>query len=122
MRRDINLVIKILEYFEARDETSVIRELKIPGYDNRIVAYHVRRMYEADFLDAEALTSKSTGSRLIDVWPFGLTWQGHEFLDAMKGKGVAAKVRGRLGGSLSEVPFVLIKELALYYFRKGLGL
>ncbi len=122
MKRDMNLVIKILEYLEARDEISVIKEIEIPDYDRRFVAYHVRRMYEGGLLDAEALTSKSTETRLIDVWPFGLTWQGHEFLDAMRGKGVAAKVRQKLGDSLSQVPFTLIKELALSFFRQELGL
>lgn len=63
-----------------------------------------------------------TETRLIDVWPFGLTWQGHEFLDAMRDKGVAEKVRQRLGDSLSQVPFTLIKELALSFFRQQLGL
>ncbi len=122
MKRDMNLVIKILEYFEARDEISIIKKVEIPGYDSGIVAYHVRRMYEGGLLDAEVLTSKSTETRLIDVWPFGLTWQGHEFMDAFRGNGVAVKVRQKLGESFGQVPFILIKELALFFFRQGLGL
>lgn len=122
MKRDIELVIKILEYLEEREEVSVIKELEIPGYDKGVVAYHVRRMYEGGLLDAEAVTSKTTETRLIDVLPFGLTWQGHEFLDAMRNKGVAEKVRQRLGGSLREVPFTLVKELALSIGRQQLGL
>lgn len=57
MKRDMDLVIKILEYLEAREEISVIRELEIPGYDQGVVAYHVCRMYEGGLLDAEAWTS-----------------------------------------------------------------
>ena len=75
--------------------------------------YHCRRMYEAGLLDAEAETSSTNNSRLITVYPFGLTWEGHEFLDAMRNKTVGAEVRKRLGGALADAPFTLIKELAL---------
>jgi hypothetical protein len=40
----------------------------------------------------------------------------------MKSKGVAEKVRQKLGDSFSQVPFILIKELALFYNRQHLGL
>ncbi|OPL10048.1 MAG: hypothetical protein AVO34_12385 [Firmicutes bacterium ML8_F2] len=122
MKRDMILVIKILEYFENRDEVSVIKELRIPGYDDRVVAYHVRRMYEGGLLDAETLNSTTTETRLIIVWPFGLTWQGHEFLDAIRSKGVTEKLKKRLGETLSQVPFILIKELAIAFGRQQIGL
>jgi hypothetical protein len=79
-------------------------------------------MYEAGLLDAEAIVSKTTPTRLVDVWPFGLTWEGHEFLDAMRNDTVANKVRSRLGGALANVPVTLIAELALAVARAQLGL
>jgi hypothetical protein len=33
MKRDMDLVIKILEYLDAREKVSVIREFDMPGYD-----------------------------------------------------------------------------------------
>lgn len=122
MKRDMELVLKILEYMEQRKEISVIQRLQIPGYDDGVVAYHLRRMYEAGLLDAEAVTSSTTEARLINVLPFGLTWQGHEFLDSMRNKTVAKTVRERLGNTLSDVPFTLIRELALAVGRRQLGL
>ena len=122
MKRDMMLVIKILKYFEEREEVSVIQELQMPGYDDRVVAYHVRRMYEADLLDAETINSKSTEARIIEVWPFGLTWHGHEFLDAIRDDNISRKLKNRLGETLSQVPFILIKELAITLGRQQLGL
>ena len=122
MKRDMELVLKVLEFFEQRQDISVVEKVEIPGYDNRVVAYHCRRMYEAGLLDAETVTSKTTSVRLIKVLPFGLSWQGHEFLDAMRNQTVAEKVRRRLGGTLADVPFALIKELALAIGREQLGL
>ena len=124
MKRDMDLVIKILEYFEERKDMSPVKRFDdmIPSYDKDIVIYHVHRMHEAGLLNSEIMTydNKPSG-RLARVYPVGLTWQGHEFIDAMRGKGVAEKVRRKLGNSLSQVPFTLIKELALSYFSQQLG-
>lgn len=122
MKRDMELVLKILDHLESREEISVIPKLNIDGHDVGVVAYHLRRMYEAGLLDAEAVCSSTTEGRLVNVLPFGLTWQGHEFLDAMRNDGVARKVRNRLGGQLANVPFALIQELALAFGRESLGL
>lgn len=122
MKRDMELVLTILEFLEKRQEISVIEKLELPGQDTRHIAYHLCRMYEAGLIDAEAVTSSTTKMRLIKVLPFGLTWQGHEFLDALRNKTVAAEVRKRLGGAIAEVPFTLIKEMALAIGRAHLGL
>jgi len=122
MKRDMNLVLEILRKLEDRDEVSVIEQMEVPGYDNLLVAYHLHRMYEAGLLDAETINSSSTESRIIKVLPFGLTWEGHEFLDSMRQETVANAVRRRLGNTLSGVPFTLIRELALAIGRGQLGL
>ena len=122
MKRDFTLILKILEYFEEREEISIVPKLQIEGYDDNVVAYHVRRMYEAGLLDAEAVTSSTTESRLINVLPFGLRWDGHEFLDSIRQKGVLNKLKERLGNALTEVPFSVIKALALAYVKEQFGL
>lgn len=125
MKRDIELVLKILKVLEEREDVSMvgdIEDLKLPDYDNRVVNYHLLRMYEAELIDAEAVTSSTTKTRLIQVYPFGLTWQGHEFLDAMKNQSVFSKVKEKLRGKLDDIPFVLLKELALKFAREQLGL
>jgi hypothetical protein len=45
MKRDIELVLKILEHLEKRDEISVIQNVEIPEQDLRVVAYHCRPAY-----------------------------------------------------------------------------
>lgn len=122
MKRDMDLVLEILRYFEEREEVSVLQNLSLPGYEDRVVAYHLRRMYEGGLLDAETITSSTTETRLINVLPFGLTWEGHEFLDSMRSEGVLQQVKSRLGGALSEVPYTLLRELALSIGRAQLGL
>ncbi|UDL04676.1 DUF2513 domain-containing protein [Marinobacter sp. CA1] len=122
MQRDMELVIKVLEFLENRDEISVVEKLHIDGFDDRVVAYHLRRMFEAGLLDAESTNSKTTPDRIITVYPFGLSWEGHEFLDSMRNETVAAQVRQKLGSSLANVPFTIIRELALALGRTQVGL
>ncbi|MCH8542420.1 MAG: DUF2513 domain-containing protein [Alcanivorax sp.] len=122
MKRDMELVIKILDHLERREEIGVIGKLQIDGYDDRVVAYHLRRMFEAGLLDAESTNSNTTPQRVITVYPFGLSWEGHEFLDAMHNETVAAQVRRKLGSTLSDVPFAIIRELALTLGRAHVGL
>jgi hypothetical protein len=122
MKRDMELVLLILQQLEERDSGSVIEKMQIDGYDDRVVSYHLSRMYEACLIDAETITSTTTPERLIRVLPFGLSWSGHEFLDSLRNKSVLNKVKTRIGNSLSDVPFTLIKELALAIGRDQLGL
>jgi hypothetical protein len=122
MKRDFELVVKILKHFEEREEISIVPELKISGYNDGVVAYHVRRMFEGGLLDAETVTSSSTETRLINVLPFGLTWEGHEFLDSVRQKSVIEKIKGRLGGGIVDVPFAVIKGLALAFVKDQAGL
>ncbi len=93
MKRDLGLVMKILDILAEREEVSVIQRMEVEGYDERVVAYHLRRMHEAGLLDAEAIVSPSTESRLISVLPFGLSWAGHEFHDSMKNKTVTSQLK-----------------------------
>jgi hypothetical protein len=118
----MELVVKILEHLNEREEISVIQDLSIDGYSRDAVAYHVRRMHEAGLLDAEVITSSTTPTRLINVLPFGLSWEGHEFLDAVRHKGVWAKLKTKAKDLGGDLPFTLLKELALVTLRTEMGL
>jgi len=122
MKRNLDLIIKILEYFEAREEISIVEKLTLDGFDDNTVAYHLRRMYEAGLLDAETVTSSTTETRIIRVLPFGLIWEGHEFLDLIRQSSVKAKIKERLGGTISDIPFSVVKDLALSFAKDLAGL
>lgn len=122
MKRDMNLVVELLKYFEKREEIGIDQNVAIPEYDEHQVQYHLRRMFEAGLLDAEATYSTTTKTRIITVYPFGLTWQGHEFLDALRGEGVLSSIKEKVGGSISEIPFSILKELAINASRVAVGL
>lgn len=71
MKRDIELVKRILEHFEAKTDWGGEKGLNIDGYDQKIVGYHVDIMYEAGLLNGEAISTEN--GRIWDVIPFRLT-------------------------------------------------
>jgi hypothetical protein len=111
MKRNLDLIKSILEYFECKDDWNHEKDLEIENYDSKIVSYHIQIMYEAGLLNGEAVTS-NTG-RIYDVIPFRLTWQGHEFLDNIKDKNRWKKIKQIVltkGGNFS---IEIVKNLAI---------
>jgi hypothetical protein len=83
MKRDIELVKQILTYFETKTDWQGESEVKIEGYEAKVINYHIHIMYEGGLLNGEP--SKTKEGRVYGVLPFRLTWKGHEFLDNTKG-------------------------------------
>jgi len=124
MKRDLNLVRDILIFFEERNSSSIVEFEEIAAAtgqsDVRIVAYHVRLMWQANFLTCELIKS-STSDRVINALPFELTWDGHEFLRLSREKAWEA-VKQRLGDGFFDTSFDVLKALLIEYAKRQLGL
>ena len=70
----------------------------------------------------EANRSTSNPDRLIEVFPFGLTWEGHEFLEAARNGGFWNQAKERLMKVTGGLAVDLLKALLVQYAKKGLGL
>ena len=86
MKRDMELIRELLLYFESKPGPSMLMpaDVEIPGHEPPDVHYHILLLCEAGFLTCERLESSTTPSRLVDAYPFDLSWAGHEFLDAAR--------------------------------------
>jgi len=89
MQRDMDLIRKIMLAVEEAASTLGTIEVKIDGYTDQQVAYHVALLREAGLLHAVDLSSKSG----LDFRPTRLTWAGHEFLDAARNDTIWRKGR-----------------------------
>ena len=115
MKRDFDLVRKLLIYFEEKSGAGVTENLQVEGYDDSTVMYHLNLMYDARLLNCEAMCSSTTPGRVIRVLPFDLTWEGHEFLSKVRNEGVWQRIKSTIttkGGSLA---FSVVNELATKY-------
>jgi hypothetical protein len=69
-------------------------ELAVDGYSPADIAYHLRLLKDA------GLIGPPTASQLGTAIPFdGLTWAGHDYLDAVRGPEVWRKTKQGASGS-----------------------
>lgn len=117
--RDMELVRQILLEIEKRPPWSGWIDLKLPGYSNEVISYHVMLLNEAGLITAVSLTT-STGSAFEDWRPIRLTWQGYEFLEAVRDDKRWEKVKAEMskgGGFVYEIA----KSIALDFFEEEIN-
>ena len=87
MRRDMDLIRRLLEYAEAKESIEPIPAPEIGGYYDDQIHYHLRLCQEAGYLRVEAMETRGVGAprRAVHYRIIELTWRGHEQLAAMRG-------------------------------------
>jgi hypothetical protein len=127
MQRDMDLIRDLLlgiEQDQRLDGTCYIvpdqqDNFGIIGIKNNSlqeVAYHLAMLIEAGFVEGD----KGTLDRAMPGIT-KLTWQGHEFLDAIRDPGIWGKTKERLKG-LPSAGIAIIGEIAKAEIKKHLGL
>jgi hypothetical protein len=94
MKRDFDLVRTILKEIESRPAGDFIRGLSIDGRTQAEVDEHVRIMIDAGLLDGQPKTMMLAGYRPTFIR--GLSWHGHDFLDAARDDSIWKKVREKV--------------------------
>ena len=84
MKRDWELIRKILlAAEELEDPQGYISPNDIQGYPPEKVSYHMKLLIEAGLVEG---TCTKALNRAPWCMVFGLTWEGHEFLDAIRNR------------------------------------
>ena len=94
--------------FEKKNNFHSSEELTLDGESKAVVLYQIKLLYEAGLIDAIDASSKSGPGYFVDC----LTWQGHEFLDAIRDETIWSKVKGKLSSFGGTLPFDIILQLA----------
>lgn len=117
MRRDFELIRKILAKVEEMPARGELRRLPIDGYDTDTVTAHVQMLADEGFIEANI--SNPRGGQ---VHITRMMWKGHDFYDAMKDEGIWKKAKDTVlkpvGGVAFEVLLAWLKAEAV----KQLGL
>jgi len=111
MKRDFDLIRELLLHFEMKNSSGVEQRPEIDGYDDEVIGYHLRLMHDASFIRAELIKS-TTSDRVVQVWPFELTWQGHEFLDTVRDEEVWRKILDVVAQKGGSMAFAVIQKIA----------
>lgn len=79
MKRDMELVRKILIILSEHQHGYAPRNFAVEGYTEEQVGYHCLLLGEAGLL--EVVESSSMGEDSPNAIPVRLTWYGHEFIE-----------------------------------------
>jgi len=120
MNRDFDLVRKLLIFFRDKEGPEPVKVPPIEGYSETNIKYHCVLLYDAEMLRCEPVTS-NTSDRVIEVLPFELTWDGHEFADKILNETVWNRIREKIAASGGALAFSVIRQLATKYSLESVG-
>jgi hypothetical protein len=109
MIRDLDLVRKILLEIESQKNGPNSKAIKIEGYSQEEIDYHLSIMYDAGLFSAATANRCGPNYRLII--PTGLTWAGHDFLDACRDEKRWTKAKEIVAKMGTGVTFEVLKTI-----------
>ena len=118
MKRDMDLVRKILFAIEGAPYAMLGIDLKLDGYSTEDVQFHLELLDEANLL---RMAPESYRSAQELPKPMRLTWEGCEFLDAARNDDIWHKAKQALlpiGG----FAFEILKPLLVDLVKQQVGL
>jgi predicted transcriptional regulator len=98
-----------LQQIEEKSGGIRIVEIDLTDYTPLQVSYHIMQLHQAGFIKAHDTTTTAGFSWEATT----LTWEGHEFLDAIRSDTVWKKIKDTVKEKGVEMPFAILKSLAL---------
>ena len=122
MKRDMELVRDILLAIEASNTSPLDRvPLQSPGHSEEEISYHVELLARAGLIDANDASSFDG-----HCWyAKSLTWNGHEFLDAVRDPEVWRRTKegaSKAGNASIEFIWELAKAYGKHVIKERLGI
>jgi len=117
MKRNLDLVRDILLEIEQQPDRHTWFSLQFEGVTLQEIDQHLLLLQDAGFIH---LTRK-TSSNEDTVFAARLTWQGHEFLEAVKSDERWDRLKAAMSGTGGFVAEVA-KDLAISWMKRELGL
>jgi hypothetical protein len=118
MKRDMELIRKILFFLESRVFLKAEFDLPIEGYERDVVRYHILLLAQAGLIDFEPEKTKT--GRIVRAHVLGLNWAGHEFLDSVRSEKVWKKLLKYAKDKGGSLPFDLLKSLGAELIKESL--
>lgn len=110
MKRDMDLVRKILLKIEEEYVSTPIYNLTIEGYDMETVAYHCEILHEAGLVsDYEA---QYGDDEIVIFGVGGLTWEGCDYLDKVRDDSIWQKTKSAIKEKSLPLIFDTIKTIS----------
>ena len=118
MKRDWDLIREVLLKIEEKADT-VVAELDVEGFPPAEINYQLRLLYGADLIECVVAEYRDKDPT---YWPKTLTWEGHDFLDAIRNEDVWTKTKTTVEDKVGSVTFEVLKAIAIEIAKGMLGL
>ena len=118
MKRDLDLIRKILFKVEEKESPAPEWDFKIDDYPQDIINYHIVLMNEAGLLIGKA--EESSNGSYYNANVSRLTWEGHEFLDSIKNLSIWNKAKNSISKQAKGVPFEILKFLIIKIIKESI--
>lgn len=109
MKRDMDLARKILLEIEKKLYSGGWVDLKIKGYAEPQIVYHVKLLAQAGLIEANDVSTMGG----VDWRAKSLTWQGHEFLDASRDEGRWEQAKNIMTEKAGGISFDVLKAILI---------
>lgn len=119
MKRDMDLVRKLLLATEKAEEPFDPRNSeKFENYIDNVLGYHVDLLKGHELIDADIV--KAFGGAIVQCTINGLTWDGADYLDAIKDEHIWKRTKGVIKKAVGSTTIGLIKETAILVAKKAI--
>jgi len=121
MKRDMDLVRRLLLCLEDTVDYKPLRssDIAIEGYSDAQIGYHLGILAAGGLIDV--IDTNSMDSKTFSCFVKGITWQGHEFLDAVRDNDVWSRTREKLK-PVGSASLEVVKSIATTFLCSQLGL
>lgn len=109
MKRDLELIKKILLKVEEHDSTSVIQNLQIEDYGQEFINYQIYLLHQASLVKAKFI--RVGANEIADAEILEMTLNGHEFLDAARNETIWKKTKELIKEHGGSVPFEVLQSI-----------
>lgn len=124
MKRDMDLVRRILIEVETADSCVSIESMACDKYPLPVVGYHVELMTAHGLIDAKV--SRDWGGNVVNGSIKALTWSGCDYLDAIRDEGVWRRTKAAVSEAVGDTTLSTIKEtasmVAIQLIKANLGI
>lgn len=105
----MDLIRDILSYIEENISVNNPTNVILSDYTTEEISYHLQLLDDAGMVRIKD-ESDSSG---LDFWVYGLTWNGHEFLEAAKNKNIWETAKKYVKEKAGGIPFTILQSVLL---------
>jgi hypothetical protein len=122
MKRDMDLIRALLLIVESTPANEYPGDVEPEGYSEDEVLEHLEMLVDAGFLEGKPITSSMGTERILHMHVVRLTWEGREFVDAVRSDAIWQKTKAKVVETGGSFTIDLLKSLANFYLQAHLGL